>query len=135
MPNQQAAFKELIDAGSDGARLCGEFLGLGRRMLRLWHQVCDGKLSYEQLARRVTPLRRALECNLRQVSRHSSGKARAQPRAFAAEAGAVALCAAVGRGPTNKCSEMACGTRCFDAQPEHARLAVRGENLNVRAKL
>lgn len=101
-------FQELIDAGGDGARLGQELLGLGRRVLRLWHRVRDGTLPFEQLAGRMSPLRRALVASLREGAMYYAGRARALSRELLRQEPALWRFTRVPSvEPTNNCAERA----------------------------
>lgn len=101
-------FQELVDAGGDGARLGKELLRLGRRVMRQWHRVRDGTRPLEQLARRLKPVRRALEASLRMGAMYFTGKARALSRELLRQERALWRFTLVeGVEPTNNSAERA----------------------------
>ena len=101
-------FQELIDAAGDGARLGQELVGLGLRAMRLWHRVRDGTLPFEQLHRRMSPLRSAVGACLREGALYYSGKARTLSRELLRQEPALwRFTQVAGLEPTNNRAERA----------------------------
>jgi transposase len=69
-------FEELEQAGGDGARLGSALWAQGRRMFRYWHRVRDHTLPFDQLDKKLKPVREEVHRLLVDGVRYFTGKAK-----------------------------------------------------------